>query len=178
MRFVQPLLRSNRSDSSAKRTNENICRMNHPATKPKKQKFSHFTIFFFFDLRSSMSNFETLQQIESAVLTSVSADVSRRQQAFEYLEQIKSNPTQSIEIGFEFFRSTRTVDPLVKHFALQCIEETIKYKWTSLEPTLKISIKERLWSLMTETQPLPTHLKTYVTFVHRNQRQRNSFFRF
>ena len=111
------------------------------------------------------NNFETLQQIESAVLTSVSGDVSRRQQAFEYLEQIKSNPTQSISFGFEICQSKRNFDSLVKHFAFQLIEETIKYKWTSLEPTLKVSIKERLWSLMTETQPLPTHLKT---FVHRN----------
>ena len=111
---------------------------------------------------SSMTNFDFLRQVEAAVLASVSTDHLRRQQAFTYLEQIKSNPTQSISIGFQFFDPTQQFDPFAKHFGLQCIEETIKYKWTSLDGPLKLSIKERLWCLMTEQFQLPGHLRTLV----------------
>jgi hypothetical protein len=108
-----------------------------------------------------MTNLEFLRQIETAVLSCVSSDPIHRQQAYKFVEEIKSNPTQSISIGFEFFNKNQVFDPLVKHFGLQCIEETIKYKWTSLDSQLKLSIKERLWLLMTEHDQLPVHLKTY-----------------
>ena len=107
-----------------------------------------------------MINLDFLRQIESAVLSCVSTDVLRRQQAYTFVEELKSNPTQSISVGFDFFDKNQSFDPLAKHFALQCIEETIKYKWTSLDSQLKLSIKERLWLLMTEHDQLPVHLKT------------------
>lgn len=107
-----------------------------------------------------MINLDFLRQIETAVLSCVSSDPIRRQQAYTFVEEIKSNPTQSISIGFDLFNKTNQFDPLVKHFGLQCIEETIKYKWTSLDSQLKFSIKERLWLLMTENDQLPVHLKT------------------
>ena len=107
-----------------------------------------------------MPNLDLLRQIESAVLSCVSSDAQRRQQAYDYVEKIKSDPNQSLSIGFDFFDKSQTFDPLVKHFGLQCIEETIKYKWTALDSQLKVSIKERLWLLMTEQDQLPTHLKT------------------
>ncbi|CAF3984153.1 unnamed protein product [Rotaria magnacalcarata] len=109
-----------------------------------------------------MTNLEFLRQIETAVLSCVSSDPIHRQQAYKFVEEIKSNPTQSISIGFEFFNKNQLFDPLVKHFGLQCIEETIKYKWTSLDSQLKLSIKERLWLLMTEHDQLPVHLKTIL----------------
>jgi hypothetical protein len=111
-----------------------------------------------------MTTIDNLRQIESAVLASVSSDAQHRQQAFTYLEDIKSNPTQSISIGFKFFQKSEQFDPLVKHFGLQCIEETIKYKWTSLDSTVKLSIKERLWQLMTQhyEHVSAVHLKTYA----------------
>jgi hypothetical protein len=109
-----------------------------------------------------MINLDFLRRIESAVLSCVSSDPIRRQQAYTFVEEIKSNPTQSISIGFDFFNKNQQFDPLVKHFGLQCIEETIKYKWTSLDSQLKISIKERLWLLMTEHDQLPVHLKTIL----------------
>ena len=107
-----------------------------------------------------MPNLDFLRQIESAVLASVSTDAVRRQQAYTFLEGVKSNPNQSISIGFELFDKTLTFEPLVKHFGLQCIEESIKYKWTSLDSAVKFTIKERLWLLMTEHAQLPVHLKT------------------
>ncbi|CAF4778163.1 unnamed protein product [Rotaria sp. Silwood1] len=109
-----------------------------------------------------MTNLDFLRQIETAVLSCVSSDPIRRQQAYTFVEEIKSNPTQSVSVGFEFFNKNQQFDPLVKHFGLQCIEETIKYKWTSLDPQLKLSIKERLWLLMTEHDQLPVHLKTIL----------------
>jgi len=109
-----------------------------------------------------MANLDYLRQIETAVLSSVSTDSQRRQQAYTFLEQLKANPTQSISIGFDFFTKTQQFDSLAKHFGLQCVEETIKYKWTSLDSQLKFSIKERLWSLMTEQDQLPVHLKTIL----------------
>lgn len=107
-----------------------------------------------------MTNLESLHQIETAVLSSISSDPIRRQQAYKFIEEIKSNPTQSIAIGFEFLNKNQQFDPLVKHFGLQCIEETIKYKWTSLDSQSKLLIKERLWLLMSEHDQLPGHLKT------------------
>lgn len=107
-----------------------------------------------------MTNIDILRQIETAVLSSVSSDPIRRQQAYAYVEEIKSNPAQSISIGFDFFNKNQQFDPLVKHFGLQCIEEAIKYRWTTLDPQVKLSIKERLWLLMTEHDNLPGHLKT------------------
>ncbi|CAF1089258.1 unnamed protein product [Adineta ricciae] len=109
-----------------------------------------------------MPNLDLLRQIESAVLSCVSSDAQRRQQAYDYVEKIKSDPNQSLSIGFDFFDKSQTFDPLVKHFGLQCIEETIKYKWTALDSQLKVSIKERLWLLMNEQDQLPTHLKTIL----------------
>ncbi|CAF0724397.1 unnamed protein product [Rotaria sordida] len=109
-----------------------------------------------------MTNIDYLRQIETAVLSCVSSDPIRRQQAYTFVEEIKSNPTQSISIGFDFFNKNQQFNPLVKHFGLQCIEETIKYKWTSLDSQLKLSIKERLWLLMTEHDQLPVHLKTIL----------------
>lgn len=110
-----------------------------------------------------MTNSDILRQIESAVLSSVSTDSQRRHQAYSFLEEIKSNPNQSISIGFEFFNNSQQFNDLVKHFGLQCIEETIKYKWTSLDGPTKISVKERLWLLMTEQCQLSGHLKTLAT---------------
>ena len=107
-----------------------------------------------------MTSLDILRQIESAVQSCVSSDAIRRQQAFAFLEEVKGNPTQSIAVGFDLFDKNQPFDPLVKHFGLQCIEETIKYKWTSLDAPLKLSIKERLWLLMTAYDPLPVHLKT------------------
>ena len=107
-----------------------------------------------------MINLDFLRQIESAVLSCVSTDARARQQGYTFVEELKSNPTQSISVGFDFFDRNHSFDPLAKHFALQCIEETIKYKWTSLDSQLKLSIKERLWLLMTEHDQLPVHLKT------------------
>jgi hypothetical protein len=107
-----------------------------------------------------MTNLDFLRQIESAVLSCVSSDPIRRQQAYTFVEEVKSNPAQSISIGFDLFNKNQQFDPLVKHFGLQCIEETIKYKWTSLDSQLKLSIKEHLWLLMTEHDQLPLHLKT------------------
>ncbi|CAF3402152.1 unnamed protein product [Rotaria socialis] len=109
-----------------------------------------------------MTHLEFLRRIETAVLSCVSSDPIHRQQAYKFVEEIKSNPIQSISIGFEFFNKNQLFDPLVKHFGLQCIEETIKYKWTSLDSQLKLSIKERLWLLMTEHDQLPVHLKTIL----------------
>jgi len=107
-----------------------------------------------------MTNLDFLRQIESAVLSCVSSDPIRRQQAYTFAEEVKSNPAQSISIGFDLFNKNQQFDPLVKHFGLQCIEEAIKYKWTSLDSQLKLSIKEHLWLLMTEHDQLPLHLKT------------------
>ena len=107
-----------------------------------------------------MINLDLLRRIETAVLSCVSSDPIQRQQAYAFVEEIKSNPIQSISIGFDFLNKNQEFEPLAKHFGLQCIEETIKYKWTSLDSPLKLSIKERLWSLMTENSQFPTHLKT------------------
>jgi hypothetical protein len=107
-----------------------------------------------------MINIDFLRQIESAVLSCISSDPIRRQQAYTFVEEIKSNPIQSISVGFDLFDKNQQFDPLAKHFGLQCIEETIKYKWTSIDSPLKLSIKERLWVLMTEHDQLPVHLKT------------------
>lgn len=109
-----------------------------------------------------MTNLDILRQVEAAVLSCVSPDAVRRQQAYHFVEEIKANASQSIIIGFDLFDKSQQFDPLVKHFGLQCIEEAIKYKWTSLDAQLKLSIKERLWSLMSEQDQLAGHLKTIL----------------
>ena len=50
-----------------------------------------------------MIDLEYLRRIEEAVLSCVSSDCIRRQQAYTFIEEIKSNAIQSISIGFEFF---------------------------------------------------------------------------
>ncbi|CAF0870378.1 unnamed protein product [Didymodactylos carnosus] len=100
---------------------------------------------------------DLLRQVELAVLACVSTDSVCQKSGYEYIEQLKLNPLYSIHIGFDLIEYSN--EGLVKHFGLQCIEESIKYKWTSFDSTQKVNIKERLWQLMLRLEQPPQHLK-------------------
>jgi hypothetical protein len=83
----------------------------------------------------------------------MSKDKTQYSNAYEYIENFKKTSHFILDIGFEFAYSTDSFE--LAHFGLHLIANVIKFKWNDIDPNTKLTIKNKLTTLITTLDSQP-----------------------
>ena len=88
------------------------------------------------------------QQVGAAVELTMNPAVpmEQRHQAFNQLEDFKTNSPYGSQCGFYLVGSSES--PMVRHFGLKILEDVVKARWNTMVGEEKVFIKESLMKLM------------------------------
>jgi len=78
----------------------------------------------------------------------------QRQQAFELLEKIKANPSETVKTSLRLVQSK---DPRIQHYALHSVEVLIKMGWDKLDPGMRENLKKYACQLFSNGSKLQQH---------------------
>ncbi len=82
----------------------------------------------------------------------------RRAVAFQKCEEFKQSSPMAVQCGLQLAAHDR--DPVVRHFGLKILEDTIRLRWNDMAPEQKVFVKENAMRMLRQ-QPAqdPAHLK-------------------
>lgn len=92
----------------------------------------------------------------------MSKDKAQYSQAYDYIENFKKTSNFILDIGFEFAYSTESFE--LAHFGLHLISNVIKFKWNDIDPSIKLTIKNKLTDLITNLDSQPVANKSTLYF--------------
>lgn len=74
------------------------------------------------------------------ITMSVEASPTSRREAYDACDRFKETSPLCAEVGLYLAASSHH-SPIARHFGLQLMEHTVKYRWTQISQTEKIFIK-------------------------------------